>query len=69
MVLKLMRNSKHILNAQVSIRAPCCKKFFDVGFFSPPFTPLSPTASPRPYPILYFDTTHCDNIEVRGVSD
>ena len=23
--------SKHILNAQVSIRAPCCRKFFDVS--------------------------------------
>ena len=24
--------SKHILNAQVAIRAPCCKKFFDVSW-------------------------------------
>jgi len=23
-------SSKHILNAQVAIRAPCCRKFFDV---------------------------------------
>lgn len=24
-------HSKHILNAQVSIRAPCCQKWFDVS--------------------------------------
>lgn len=23
------RHSKHILNAQVAIRAPCCRRFFD----------------------------------------
>jgi len=27
--IRLME-SKHILNAQVAIRAPCCRKFFDV---------------------------------------
>jgi hypothetical protein len=26
-----LTHSKHILNAQVAIRAPCCKKFFDVS--------------------------------------
>jgi hypothetical protein len=30
---QLTPNSKHILNAQVAIRAPCCKKFFDVSGF------------------------------------
>lgn len=25
----LANNSKHVLNAQVSIRSPCCKKWFD----------------------------------------
>ena len=28
-VLTLKGDSKHVLNAQVSIRAPCCKQWFD----------------------------------------
>lgn len=31
LIADLLRRSKHILNAQVSIRAPCCKKWFDVS--------------------------------------
>lgn len=29
LTLTFPRHSKHILNAQVSIRSPCCKKWFD----------------------------------------
>lgn len=32
LTLSFSSHSKHILNAQVSIRAPCCQKFFDVSF-------------------------------------
>jgi len=28
-VSKLKGDSKHVLNAQVSVRAPCCKQWFD----------------------------------------
>lgn len=31
---RFLSNSKHVLNAQVSIRAPCCQKWFDVGLKS-----------------------------------
>ena len=34
-ISELDQNSVHILNAQVSIRAPCCKRWFDCAEVSP----------------------------------